>query len=110
MSRALFVAMLLASATATADKHFDRILAQAIEEAHAKGPTTPTKALTLWRTSMAKFGDGACHCARMVGFVEVDGELVEKRALCSHALAEDLEIELVPELLRLPGNYERWMD
>jgi hypothetical protein len=111
MTRVILVACLMAfSLTAWADKHFDRILAQAIEEAHPQGPTTEAKVLAIWRSEMVKFGNGACRCAALIGFTEVNGNLVEKKALCNQGLVEDLAIALMPQLLRLPGNYDLWQD
>jgi len=111
MLRALLVAYVMCvPLTVRADKHFERIMVQAIAEAHAQGPTTEAKVLALWRSEMAKFGDGACRCARTMGFADLNGKLVEKKALCNKALVEDLEIALLPQLLRLPGNYELWHD
>ncbi len=40
----------------------------------------------------------------------MDGQLVTKSALCNQALVEDFEVAFLPELLRLPGNYDVWKD
>jgi hypothetical protein len=104
------VEVVSASVAASPDKHYYRILVQAIEEAHSEGPTSDAKVLGIWRTEMTKLGDGACKCAQLTGLVEVAGRYIEKRALCNQALVEDLGVALMPELLRLPGNYERWKD
>jgi hypothetical protein len=106
----LVVCLMSVSTTASADKHFDRIMAKAIDEAQAEGPTTDAKVLQIWRAEMVKFGDGACRCANIIGFTTIDGELVQKKALCNQSLVEDLQIALLPELLRLPGNYELWQN
>jgi hypothetical protein len=95
MKLLIMITMLLLCSNAFADKHFDRILMQAIEEAQADGPIEDAYMVVLWKHELFTLNSTICAC----GY----------DTKCKQVASEDYTMEFMPKFLRLPGFYKKFM-